>query len=74
MNGGCRDGHRRAEWIPGILIFLVDHSAGIPRGKRWCYDLGVRVPLIVRWPKGIARGIVHPGLVGWVDVAPQILA
>ncbi len=57
-----------------IVIFLVDHGAGIPRGKRWCYDLGVRMPLIVRWPKGIAKGTVHPGLVGWVDIAPQILA
>ncbi len=57
-----------------IVIFLVDHGAGIPRGKRWCYDLGVRMPLIVRWPKTIAKGTVHPGLVGWVDMAPQILA
>jgi N-sulfoglucosamine sulfohydrolase len=57
-----------------IVIFLVDHGAGIPRGKRWCYDLGVRMPLIVRWPRKIAPGTVHPGLVGWVDMAPTILS
>ncbi len=57
-----------------IVIFLVDHGAGIPRGKRWCYDLGVHMPLLIRWPRGIPKGTVHPGLVGWVDIAPQILA
>ncbi len=56
-----------------IVIFMVDHGAGIPRGKRWCYDLGVRLPLIVRWPGHIAPGTVHTGLVGWVDLAPQLL-
>lgn len=56
-----------------IVIFLADHGAGIPRGKRWCYDLGVRMPLIVRAPGRIAPGTVHAGLVGWVDIAPQIL-
>lgn len=57
-----------------IVIFMVDHGAGIPRGKRWCYDLGVRMPLMVRWPKNIPAQTVHGGLVGWVDVGPQILA
>lgn len=57
-----------------IVIFMVDHGAGIPRGKRWCYDLGVRMPLIVRYPGQIKPNTVHPGLVGWVDLAPQILA
>ena len=57
-----------------IVIFLVDHGAGIPRGKRWCYDLGLRMPLLVRAPGRIAPGTVHQGLVGWVDIAPQILA
>jgi N-sulfoglucosamine sulfohydrolase len=57
-----------------IVIFAVDHGAGIPRGKRWCYDLGVHMPLIVRWPGAIKLGTVHPGLVAWVDLAPTILS
>ncbi|MBN8524406.1 MAG: sulfatase [Planctomycetes bacterium] len=57
-----------------IVIFLADHGAGIPRGKRWCYDLGTHLPLLVRWPGRIAPGTVHQGMVGWVDIAPQILA
>ena len=57
-----------------IVIFLADHGPGIPRGKRWCYDLGVRMPLLIRWPGTIAPETVHTGLVSWVDIAPQILA
>jgi arylsulfatase A-like enzyme len=56
-----------------IVIFMVDHGAGIPRGKRWCYDLGTHLPLLVRWPGRIVPGTVHRGMVGWVDLAPQIL-
>jgi N-sulfoglucosamine sulfohydrolase len=56
-----------------IVIFMADHGAGIPRGKRWCYDLGTHLPLIVRWPGHLAPGMVHQGMVGWVDLAPQIL-
>lgn len=57
-----------------IVIFMTDHGAGIPRGKRWCYDLGMHLPLLIRWPGRIAPGTVHTGMVGWVDIAPQILA
>lgn len=57
-----------------IVIFAVDHGAGIPRGKRWCYDLGIHMPLIIRAPGRIAAGTVHQELVAWVDLAPQILA
>lgn len=57
-----------------IVIFLADHGAGIPRGKRWCYDLGLHMPLLVRWPGRIAPGTVHEGLVAWVDIGAQILA
>ncbi|TVR12377.1 MAG: hypothetical protein EA401_09160, partial [Planctomycetota bacterium] len=56
-----------------IVIFAVDHGAGILRGKRWCYDLGVHMPLIIRAPGRLAPGTVHQDLVAWVDLAPQIL-
>ncbi|MCA9170305.1 MAG: sulfatase-like hydrolase/transferase [Planctomycetales bacterium] len=34
-----------------IVIFWSDHGAGLPRNKRWLYDSGVEVPLIVRIPE-----------------------
>lgn len=33
-----------------IVFFWSDHGAGIPRCKRWVYDSGTHVPLIVRIP------------------------
>ncbi|MFW6292836.1 MAG: hypothetical protein ACOC7V_10995, partial [Spirochaetota bacterium] len=37
-----------------------DHGP-MPRGKRWPYDSGVRVPLIVRWPESAGNpGAVPP--------------
>ena len=34
-----------------IVMFYSDHGAGLPRHKRWSYDSGLRVPLIVRVPE-----------------------
>ena len=57
-----------------IVIFASDHGDGLPRMKRWLYDSGLHVPLIVRWP-----GVTHPGsvtdrLVSLVDLPATILA
>ncbi|WP_425397720.1 sulfatase family protein [Aeoliella sp.] len=34
-----------------IVFFWSDHGVGLPRGKRWLYDSGIQVPLIVRIPE-----------------------
>ncbi len=34
-----------------IIIYYSDHGAGIPRHKRWMYDTGLNVPLIVKVPE-----------------------
>ncbi len=57
-----------------IVIFYSDHGAGLPRAKRWPYDSGLRVPLIVRWPGQITPGSVREDLVGLIDLAPTILS
>ncbi len=57
-----------------VVIYLTDHGRGLAREKRWCYDAGVRLPLIVRWPGMIEPGEVCDDLVAWVDLAPTILS
>lgn len=57
-----------------IVIFMTDHGDGLPRAKRWPYDSGIHVPLIVHWPGRTKPGSVNEELVSGVDVAPTILA
>ncbi|HWN93790.1 MAG TPA: sulfatase [Methylomirabilota bacterium] len=57
-----------------IVIFFGDHGRGLPRSKRWVYDSGIRVPLIVRWPGVIKPGTVREDLVSFIDFAPTMLA
>ena len=57
-----------------IVFFWSDHGRGLPRCKRWPYDSGLRVPLIIRWPGKIAPGSVSRELVNLVDLAPTVLS
>jgi len=36
-----------------MVLFMGDHGQAHVRGKQFVYDDGLRVPLIIRWPKGI---------------------
>ncbi len=62
-----------------IVFFYGDHGAGVPRHKRWLYDSGLRVPMIVYAPAKYTHLIpVKPGktsdeLVSFVDLAPTVL-
>jgi uncharacterized sulfatase len=57
-----------------VVFFFGDHGRGLTRGKRWVYDSGLRVPLIIRWPGKIPGGSVREDLVSFVDFAPTVLA
>ena len=57
-----------------IVFFFSDHGDGLPRAKRWLYDSGIRVPLMVRYPDGREAGSVRDELVSFVDFAPTVLS
>ncbi len=57
-----------------IVFFFSDHGDGLPRAKRWTYDSGLHVPLIVRFPDGRGAGTVNEELVSFVDFAPTMLS
>jgi uncharacterized sulfatase len=57
-----------------VVFFWGDHGRGLPRAKRWLYDSGIRVPLIVRWPGQIQPGKVREDLVSLLDLAPTVLS
>jgi len=63
-----------------FVFFTADHGGVHPRSKRYCYDDGLHVPLIVRVPAKWRHLAPHaPGqpsdeLVSHVDLAPTVLA
>ena len=57
-----------------IVFFFGDHGRGLSRAKRWVYDSGLQVPLIVRWPGRIEAGSVRKDLVSFLDFAPTLLS
>jgi len=57
-----------------IVFFYTDHGDGLPRAKRWPYDSGLRVPLIVRFPDSAAAATVRDELISFIDLAPTVLS
>jgi len=57
-----------------VVFFFSDHGVGLPRGKRSPYDLGTRVPLLVRFPGGRGAGTVDERVVSFVDFGPSVLS
>ena len=69
------------EWENTVVMFWSDHGTGLPRRKRWLYDSGTYIPLIVHYPEKIrsafatkAPGESDDRLVSSVDFAPTLLA
>lgn len=57
-----------------IVFFWGDHGRGLPRCKRWCYDSGIHVPLIVRRPGAIEPNTVCDDLISLVDLGPTVMS
>jgi arylsulfatase A-like enzyme len=57
-----------------VIFFFSDHGDGFPRAKRWIYDSGIKVPLIIKYPDNRHAGKVTDELVSFVDFAPTVLS
>lgn len=62
-----------------IVVFFGDNGEAHVRGKQFCYDSGLHVPLIIRWPKNFPApkqfnaGRVNDRLLAAIDLAPTML-
>lgn len=56
-----------------IVIFTGDNGPYFPRAKITCYEAGLRVPLIVRYPGQISANMVNNSLISTVDIMPTVL-
>ena len=54
-------------------VFHWSDHGSLPRGKRWPYDSGIHVPLIVRG-SNIKPGLVNSDLVSTVDLGPTVMS
>ena len=71
----------KAEGVDGetIVFFWSDHGVGLPRAKRWLYESGTHIPLIVRIPEKFRvpgqgePASVDSQLVSSVDFGPTVL-
>ncbi len=57
-----------------LVVFWGDHGMGLPRGKRWIYDSGTLVPVVMRWPEKLEPASVREDLVSTMDFAPTMLS
>ena len=63
-----------------IVVFFGDHGQAHVRGKQFCYEEGLHIPLIIRWPKDfpaprqIKAGLVDDRFIEAIDFAPTMLA
>lgn len=55
-----------------LIMLLGDHGPPFARGKTSCYEAGLRVPFLIRWP-GVSQSHVSNRLVGSIDIYPTIL-
>jgi N-sulfoglucosamine sulfohydrolase len=56
-----------------LVIFAGDNGVAVPGGKMTSSELGLRVPLLVRWPGKAKPGQVRDELVSLLDVMPTVL-
>ena len=63
-----------------VILFFADNGRLEARGIHWCYDTGLHVPMIVRWPKNfpvppqIRPGAVNEQVISLLDVTATTLA
>jgi arylsulfatase A-like enzyme len=63
-----------------IIFFYSDHGGQLSRSKRYIYNVGTQVPLMVHLPEkwqhlsSLSPGGVEESLVSFVDLAPTVLS
>ena len=62
-----------------VVVFFGDNGQAHVRGKQWCYESGLRVPMIISWPENFSAPrrfksrTVDDRLLMSIDLAPAML-
>ncbi len=63
-----------------VVVFFGDHGQSQVRGKQFCYESGLHIPLLIRWPskfpapKGYTAGTVDDRLLEAIDLSATTLS
>ncbi len=57
-----------------IIFFWGDHGDGLPFMKRELYDRGLRIPLVIRFPKKENAGTRNTQMISGIDFGPTVLS
>lgn len=63
-----------------IVVYYADHGGVVGRSKRYIYESGTRVPMIIHFPERyrhlspVAAGSAEGRIVSFVDLAPTMLS
>lgn len=57
-----------------VVFFWSDHGDGLPRAKRWPYDSGTKIPLVIRWPEHLKAHSTDDRLISSIDFGPTVLS
>lgn len=73
--GTTLDALKQDGLLDNTVIFMFgDNGRCLIRGKQWLYDAGTHVPLLVRYPGVLKKGIVREDPVVALDITAQTLA
>ncbi|MGV3484694.1 MAG: sulfatase [Planctomycetaceae bacterium] len=62
-----------------VVFFFADNGRLEARGIHWCYDSGLHIPMIIRWPANfpsppqVRPGAVHSDVISLLDVTATTL-
>ncbi|APQ16222.1 sulfatase family protein [Maribacter hydrothermalis] len=56
------------------IFFYGDHGGPFPRYKRALYDTGIKVPMVIKFPKNKNAGSTDDRLFNFIDLAPTVLS
>ncbi len=56
-----------------LLMATSDHGPQVPFGKWTCYDAGIHMPFIARWPGHITPGSTSDALFSFCDILPTMI-
>ena len=57
-----------------IIVWYTDHGGPLPRQKRMLHDSGLKVPMIIRFPKKQFANNRDGRMISFIDLAPTMLS